>query len=180
MLGRLERIEVENDVLALLDELEEIIDRGTKIPMTGKVLVDDSVAFDILDRIRATLPEELQNAKWVLAERQKIIEEAQVEAERLFERGKSYIEKMAEESEVVKQAQVYAEDIALQAQTYAKEVKLGAIQYTDEMLLQVEQNLGETLQAIRRNREELRNLGKKDSRGKSSEKNMEKNFEQEE
>lgn len=175
MLTRWERIEVEKDVLALLDELEEIIDRGTKIPMTGKVLVDDSVAFDILDRIRAILPDELQNAKWVLAERQKIIEEAQAEAERLLERGKSYIEKMAEESEVVKQAQVYAEDIALQAQTYAKEVKLGAIQYTDEMLQQVELSLGETLQAIRRNREELRSLGKKDSRPKNPEKNIEKN-----
>lgn len=164
---------MEQDVLALLDELEEIIDRGTKIPMTGKVLIDDSVAFDILDRIRATLPDELQNAKWVLVERQKIMDEAQAEAERLLERGKSYIEKMAEESEVVKQAQTYAEDIARQAQTYAKEVKLGAIQYTDEMLLQVEQSVAETLQAVRRNREELRSLAKKDQRGKNIEKNAE-------
>ncbi|MEA5022471.1 hypothetical protein DesLBE_4809 [Desulfitobacterium sp. LBE] len=169
-MNRLERIVLENDVMALLDELEEIVDRGTKIPMTGKVLVDDNVVFDLLDRIRAALPEELQNAKWVLSERQKIMDEAHTEAERLLERGKTYIEKMAEESEVVKQAQGYAEDIARQAQAYAKEVKLGAIQYTDEMLLQVEQNVAETLQAVRRNREELRSLAKRDQREKPGDK----------
>ncbi len=36
---------MDSDVLGLLEELEEIVDRGVKIPMTGKVLVDDSVIF---------------------------------------------------------------------------------------------------------------------------------------
>lgn len=167
-------MELENDVLALLEELEEIVDRGTKIPMTGKVLVDDNIIFELIDRMRASLPEEIRNAKWVLTERQKIMDEAHAEAERLLEQGKTYIEKMAEENEVVKQAQGYAEDIARQAQAYAKEVKFGAMQYADETLLQVEQSVTETLQALRHNREELRNLAKREQREKSSEKANEK------
>lgn len=165
-------MDLENDVLALLEELEEIVDRGTKIPMTGKVLVDDNVIFDLIDRMRTSLPEEIRNAKWVLTERQKIMDEAHAEAERFLEQGKTYIEKMAEENEIVKQAQGYAEDIARQGQLYAKEVKFGAMQYADETLLQVEKSVAETLQALRNNREELRNLAKREQ--KSNDKTSEK------
>lgn len=160
---------MEHDVFEILEELEEIVDRGTKIPMTGKVLVDDSVIFELIDRMRTSLPEEIRNAQRVLYERQKILDEAQAEAERIMERGKSYIEKMAGENEVAKQAQNYAEDLVRQAQAYAKEVKVGAVQYADELLQQVEKSVGETLQGLRKNREELRTLAKRDQREKKAE-----------
>ena len=151
---------MESDILSLLNEVEEIVDHGPKIPMTGKVLVDDTVIFELLDRVRAALPEELTNAKWVLKERERILNEAEAEAQRLMERGKNYIDKMAVENEVVKQAQSYGEDIVRQAQTYAHDVKTGAVQYADEMLQHVEQSLYETLQSLRKNREQLKGLGK--------------------
>lgn len=158
---------MENDIQGLINEVEEVVDHGTKIPMTGKVLVDDAVIFELLDRIRAALPEEITNAKWVLKERQRILDEAQAEAQKLMDQGKTYIDKMALENEVVKQAQDYGEDIVKQAQTFAREVKTGAVQYADEMLQHVEQSLYETLQALRKNREELKGLAKEDRSGKS-------------
>ena len=158
---------MESDIQSLINEVEEIVDHGTKIPMTGKVLVDDAVIFELLDRLRASLPEEITNAKWVLKERQRIIDEAQAEAQKLLEQGKNYIDKMALENEVVKQAQDYGEDIAKQAQTFAREVKTGAVQYADEMLQHVEESLYETLQSLRKNREELKGLAKEDRDRKS-------------
>ncbi|MDA8228872.1 MAG: ATPase [Desulfitobacterium hafniense] len=155
---------METDVLELLDELEEIIDSGTKIPMTGKVLVDDSALFELIDRIRSSLPEEIQSAKWIMNERQKLISEAQAEAQKIVERGKTYIEKMAEENEVVKQAQEYAEEIVRQAQAYAREVKFGAVQYADEVFQGMEKALADNAASIRKNREELRNMVKRDDR----------------
>lgn len=157
-----EGYKLENDILNLLSEVEEIVDHGTRIPMTGKVLVDDTVILELLDRVRANMPEELTNAKWVLTERQRILDDAKVEAETLIERGKTYVEKMAIENEVVKQAQNYGEDIVRQAQTFAKEVKSGAVQYADDMLQHVEKSLCETLQALRKNREELMGLTKEE------------------
>lgn len=153
---------MENDILRLLNEVEEIIDHGTKIPMTGKVLVDDSVVFELLDRVRAALPEEITNAKWVLKERQRILDEAEAEAQKILERGKTYVDKMAIENEVVKQAQSYGEDIVKQAQVFARDVKSGAVQYADEMLQHVEQSLYQTLQSLRKNREELKGLVKEE------------------
>lgn len=161
---------LEHDVFEILEELEEIVDRGTKIPMTGKVLVDDTQIFELIDRMRTSLPDEIRDAQRVLYERQKLLDEAKSEADHIIERGKSYIEKLAGENEVSKQAQNYAEDLARQAQNYAKEVKMGAVQYTDELLQQVEKSVGETLQALRKNREELRTLAKRDQREKKVEK----------
>jgi len=158
---------MESDIQGLINEVEEIVDHGTKIPMTGKVLVDDAVIFELLDRVRAALPEEITNAKWVLKERQRILDEAQAEAQKLLDQGKTYIDKTALENEVVRQAQDYGEDIVRQAQTFAREVKTGAIQYADEMLQHVEKSLYETLQALRKNREELKVLAKEDRTGKS-------------
>lgn len=160
---------LEHDVFEILEELEEIVDRGTKIPMTGKVLVDDSQIFGLIDQMRTSLPDEIRDAQRVLHERQKILDEAKAEADHILERGKSYIEKLAGENEVSKQAQNYAEDLTRQAQNYAKEVKIGAVQYTDELLEQVEKSVVETLQALRQNREELRTLAKRDQREKKVE-----------
>ncbi|SPF54978.1 Archaeal/vacuolar-type H+-ATPase subunit H [Candidatus Desulfosporosinus infrequens] len=153
---------MENDILSILSEVEEIVDHGPKIPMTGKVLVDDTLIFELLDRIRAALPEEITNAKWVLKERERILNEAQAEAQRLMERGKIYVDKMAVENEVVKQAQSYGADIVRQAQTFARDVKIGAVQYADEMLQHLEKSLGETLQSLRKNREQLKGLAKEE------------------
>lgn len=155
---------MEHGVFEILEELEEIVDRGTKIPMTGKVLVDDTQIFGLIDQLRTSLPEEIRDSQRVLYERQKILDEAKSEADHILERGKSYIEKLAGENEVAKQAQSYAEDLARQAQNYAKDIKLGAVQYSDGLLQQVEKSVGETLQALRHNREELRTLAKQDPR----------------
>jgi len=146
---------LENDVLNLLDEIEEIVDRGVKIPMTGKVLVDDTLIFDLLDRIREALPEEIRNSKWILSERDRIIKEAQEESRKLIEQGREYVEEMAGENQVVKQAQEYADGIAQQAQIFAAEVKFGAIHYADDLLRNMEDGLREDLKALQRNREEL-------------------------
>ncbi len=151
---------MEKDIISLLTEVEEIIDHGVKIPMTGKVMVDDTAIFELLDRVRAAMPEEITNAKWVLKERQRILDEAQTEANSLIEQGKTYVDKMAVENEVVKQAQNYGEEIVRKAHIFADEIKVGAVQYADELLQHVEQSLGETLQSLRNNREELKTLAK--------------------
>lgn len=157
-----------SDVLGMLEELEEIIDRATKIPLSGKVLVDDNLVFDLIDRIRAALPEEIRDAQWILSERQRIMDEAQSESQRIMERGKTYVEKLSEENEIAKQAQTYAEDLVKQAQAYAREVKIGALQYADEMLFYAEGKLSESIQAVKRNREELKIKAKRDDKEKQT------------
>lgn len=143
------------DVFSLLEELEEVVDRGAKIPMTSKVLVDDDAIFEIIDKIRTHLPEELRQAKWMAKERDRIMEEAQAEADKVLEQGRSYIAKLVEDSEVVRQAQDYAEEMVAQAKKVAREIRGGANAYADELLGKVENSLVNLVESLQRDREEL-------------------------
>ena len=64
------------DIFEMLDELEEIIETGSKIPLTGKVVVDAEELLDCLDQIRSVLPEEIRQARWVAKERERMLSEA--------------------------------------------------------------------------------------------------------
>ena len=63
-------------ILELLDELEEIMETGTGLILTGKIMVDPDEVLEIVKEIRAELPEEMEQAKWIKSERQRILDEA--------------------------------------------------------------------------------------------------------
>ena len=66
-------------VLQLLEELEEIAENSSKVPLTGKALVDTEDILEIIKEIRIELPEELQRAQWINDERNRLISEAENE-----------------------------------------------------------------------------------------------------
>lgn len=144
------------DVLKMIDELEEIVDGGSKIPMTGKVLLDSDTLLEYIDRIRTILPDELRQAKWVSKEKDRMLKEAQDEADRLLEEARIQVKRSASESEVVKQANAQAEGILNQAKSMAKEMKSGATSYADDILKQLEANLEKSLAITKKGRDELK------------------------
>ena len=40
------------EILKYVDQLEEIVDTATKVPLTGKVMVDVDEVFELIDLIR--------------------------------------------------------------------------------------------------------------------------------
>lgn len=155
---------MENRLLDLIEQLEEILDRGTKVPLTGKIMVDEEVVLEILDGIRSVLPEEIRQANLVLAERDRLMEEARNEGQRIIDRAQKQAEQLLHEDEIVAQSRSYAEDIARKAQQYSREVKLGALKYSDDLLHDVEIKLDETFKAIKASREELNVMARWDER----------------
>ncbi|MBM7867032.1 ATPase [Heliobacterium gestii] len=142
-------------VLRILDELEELIETSTRIPITGKVLVDDHVLLDFLDRIRTGLPEELRQAKWLTKERQRVIQEAEAECQQMIEETKVYVAKLAGETEIVRLAQQKSEEILAEARRQAVELHTDARQYADDVLRQIEHTLTKSVSTVRKGREEL-------------------------
>jgi len=155
---------LENRLLDLIEQLEEILDHGTKVPLTGKVMVDEDVILETLDGIRSVLPEEIRQANLVLAERDRFIEEARNESQRMLDRAQKHAEQLLQEDEIVAQSRSYAEEIAQKAQQYSREVKLGALKYSDDLLRDVEMKLEETFKGIKASREELNVMARWDER----------------
>ena len=79
-------------VLTLLETLEEMMDRSTKLPFTKKTLVDKEEVLDVVKEIRLKLPDELKQAKWVKAYEQKaeIIDSANAFSKDLISGTKEY------------------------------------------------------------------------------------------
>ena len=146
------------DIFEMLDELEEIVETGSKIPLTGKVVIDAEELLDCLDQIRSVLPEEIRQARWVARERERMLAEAEKEAQLTLEKTKEQVEHLADESEIVRVAKERAEEIINKDKDLGLEIREGANIYADQLLEQLEKSLDKALTSIREGREELHGI----------------------
>lgn len=128
-------------ILELLDELEEIIETGTGLILTGKIMIDPDDVLDIIREIRSDLPEEIEQAKWIKAERQKIIEEAKTEYETVLRDAQRQADILIENDEITSKAKARAEDILRNAEASAKHLKLSTFDYIDGILFNFEEKM---------------------------------------
>jgi cell division septum initiation protein DivIVA len=143
------------DIMALIDRIEEAMDGSRSLPLTRSRLVDTEKVYEIIDEVRAQFPDELKQARWIVKERQEMLEEAEKEANRILEEAKARAESMAAEQEIVRLAESQAADIMDRARQQEREIRLGAEDYADEMLANLEVNLGKLLTAVQRGRDRL-------------------------
>ncbi len=143
------------DIMALIDRIEEIVDGAKGVPFTNQKMVDPDAVYDIIDEIRAQFPDELKQARWIVKERQEMLEEAEKEANRILEEARDRAAALANEQEVVRLAESQAAAILDNARQQEREVRLGAEDYADEIFANLEVNLGKLLTAVQRGRDRL-------------------------
>ncbi len=140
----------------LLEDLEVLIESSSRIPMTTKRMVEEDEIMRIIDSIQESLPLELEESRRIVADKDKVLADAQRQAETLIDQAKDYIAKLTAESELVKQAQEQANQIINAANQSSEELKSSSIQYAGDVLKYVENNLEKTLESLRQNRESLK------------------------
>lgn len=143
------------DIMALVDKLEDLVAEGKKVPLTSSVMVNEQRIYDIIDEIRASFPDEIKQARWIVKERQEMLDEAEKDANKLVEDAREKAEAMAAETEVVRLAEDQAHRLIDDARNKEREIRLGAEDYADEMLANLEVNLGKLLTAVQRGRDRL-------------------------
>jgi cell division septum initiation protein DivIVA len=143
------------DVLVLIDKLDDLIHNAKPVPLTDQVRVDKEEIYDILDQMRATIPEEIKQARWIVKERQEMLAEAKREAERIIKEGREKQAQLIAQEEVTRQAERGAEDIIEDARAREREIRLGAEDYADEILGTLEVNLSKFIAAVQRGRDRL-------------------------
>lgn len=144
------------EILRLMDEFENMIEECSRIPMTGKLIVHEDILYNFIDRLRAVMPEAVHEAEWILREKDRILSDANNEAEAIIENAKLKLERIAGESEVVKLSKYQSDEIIESAKNVAKEVTQGAFGYADEVMQQLQSELEKTLQVVKKGREEIR------------------------
>src|SRR2546426_9749773 len=120
------------DVLVLIDKLDDTIHNAKQVPLTDTVRVDKEEIYDILDQMRATIPEEIKQARWIVKERQEMLAEAKKEAERIIRDARERQDRLVSQEEGTKQTERAGEDIVEDARGGEGETRLGAEDCADE------------------------------------------------
>ena len=173
-------------IYKLLDKLEMMVLKGIPVPFTPFVIVNHEKIIDILDKIRACIPNEIQEAHSIIKRSEDIQAEAQRRAEHILIEAKEKAERILSESELLKAVQSEAERIRgeviaeveylrKQAMEEAEEIKAaashestairdGSDKYAESVLVNLEKNLLE-MQTIVRNAQTHLNRTKLNSDG---------------
>ncbi len=147
------------DVLVLIDRLEELVEEARSFPGFGNTaMIDRDAAFDIIDQMRQTIPEELKQARWIVKERQAMLDEARSESDRIIRQAQEEAEKITSEEEVLKRAEKRSAEIMEESRRREREIRLGAEDYADEVLANLEENLARLLEAVQRGRSKLQGV----------------------
>lgn len=144
------------EIFRILDELELMIKEGKKIPLYNKTAIDQHRFLDRLDRIRAILPEELDTARLLLADRERIVEEACAQADQYVEHSRDQAARLLEENEITRNAMQMADQIVARAQEVSREIRRDANDYADGVLTHMEMVLRRGLEAVSHGKEDLR------------------------
>ena len=144
------------EVLTLLETLEEMLNRSASIPLTKRTLIDREELLSVVSDIKLKLPDELKQAKWFKEERQKILVDAQKEANQLIKEAENRIIAMIDEHEITKKAYEQKTEIIDSANAFSKDLINGTKKYADDILAELEANLQEKLDIIKDNRKELK------------------------
>ena len=144
------------DVIEMLSELEEIIEKGFEIPLVKKTFIDKEAVMSLINDISLQLPDELRVAKSIAEDSKKIIADAQRQADAKIKEAEHKIMGLVDEHEITRQATANANDIISKAQKDGREIKLAAIKFADELLERVEGDVKSVGDKLRQGRENLR------------------------
>lgn len=153
-----------NMIYNLLGKLEDIIIvKGIRLLPLPFAIVNVKNIEDILDRIRVSIPSEIQEAREILRRKDEILLEAQNKADSLYLQAQDKARSLIEDSEILKAVKAEAERIkeetilncdVLKQQTLeeVEQIKIttqgeisrireGADRYAEEVLRQLDANL---------------------------------------
>ena len=140
----------------LIEELQDMINSGSKILFSNKVLIDQEKALDIIDKLLRVLPDDIKMAKKITEDRQRILIEAQKESELILKEARDHIDNLVNQEEITKMAREKSDQILNFAKQTAREIRTAANDYADDVLEELEQHITKVLETLKAGRDELR------------------------
>jgi len=129
------------DILQLIDRLEELFNESKNIPLTRNVMVDEDRMLDIIDQMRIAIPEEVKKAQQLLGQRDRVLAQAQEEANRTIELARQKSDELVTKDTVAQDARRRADQIIAQSRVEAENIRADADDYAMNSLTQLEAEL---------------------------------------
>lgn len=134
----------------LVERLDSLIANGTKLPFSSNVIVDQIQAQELLDQLRAAVPEEVRQAKRINQESERILERAQEEAEHIKARAQEQAAFLIGERGLTEEAERRSRELLQAADLQSEDIRRGADEYAASVLIKLEGECVKALQSIKR------------------------------
>jgi cell division septum initiation protein DivIVA len=136
-----------------------MVAEGRRMPIGAGVVVDRRRLLDLVDQMRAALPNEIREAEDVLRRRDEIIARAEEEAKIKLHRAQEQVDDILENESIVKAAQARAEMLVREAEARGDRMLLDTENQAHSRLAEAEKLAGEQMdEADRYAAEMLRRL----------------------
>lgn len=143
------------DLYQLLEQLEELVERSSRVPFSSKVMVDEHELLALVEGLRQAFPRELRQARRVLQERQKIITEAQLEAQRILATAQERAQYLMSEQGIMNETRARCEEMLRHAKEQKQRAIVEANRYALDVLEKVEAAVLNAASHIQRVKAEL-------------------------
>ena len=129
------------DILQLIDRLEELFNDAKAVPFTHNVVVDEDKMLELIDQMRIAIPEEVKKAQQIVAQRDRVMAQAQEESNRTLQLARDKADQLAQKDIVTQEAQRRAEQILAQARAEAEGIRAEADNYVLDILMQLQDQI---------------------------------------
>ena len=141
----------------LIDELYAMVEKAWSLPLShGRAVLDGDEVRKILDEIKQALPQEIRQAKAIVADRSQIISDARQEAETIVRLAEERKKAMINQHEIVKQAQQKSNDMISQTQAKIREMRKASNDYIDDLMKRTDDALAANLAELRKTRQNIK------------------------
>ncbi len=133
-----------------VERLEGMLANGKKLPLTSSVVIDQAAALELIDELRHAIPEEVQSARRINAEGERILERANQEAERVVVRAREQAAQLIDEQGLTEAAEAESRRLIAEAGAEADDTRRGADDYAADVLVRLEGEVSRVLGQIER------------------------------
>jgi len=125
------------EILQLVDQLEDVLNRGLRVPLTSSLMVNEEECLRLIDQMRISVPSAIKEGERMLSERDRILAEARAEAAHILREAEAQADEMVSDQNVLALADARARD--LEEQGYQK--ALNMVQQAEEYVVYLLQQM---------------------------------------
>jgi len=137
------------DIMHLVDRLEDLINQGRPFPFTHNVIVDEDRILDLIDQMRVAIPEEVKKSQQLLAQRDRILAQAQEEANRTLAIAREKSDQLVARDSIAQASHSRADQIIAEARAEAENIRRDADEYVIDTLRRLELEMERSMNQVR-------------------------------
>lgn len=141
----------------LINELYGMVEKAWSFPLSrGRAVLDGAEVKEILDEMRANLPKELEQAKAIVSDRSKILDDAKRDAEAIIHNAQAKAKVLVAQDEITRESQMKASEMLSQSQTKSREMRRASNEYIDDLMKRADDGLAGCLAELRKTRQNIK------------------------